>query len=265
VTPAHALASLAPLAALAAVGILGVDTTRRPPSRTADEAFRAWHRRLRDDDGLLTKTLLDVHRSDGGLAKVVVSAVMVLLVAVALVRFAARITGRPPAPGVSVGAVLSLTAFTTANWLTQFDSVEAYATLPVPVAAVFRAKVRAFALLGPPVGLGSYAVAVAWLRPAPLDALAGALLVTGLQTYLYGVTVYVAGLRPGEFLFDTVLFGAYAVAVAAVLVPVLVAGFVLPVSPGLLAGVAAASLLAGGVGLALARRAPRRWAERYRR
>lgn len=260
-----AVLAVGPTAVLAVVGVYGADPEYAPPSRTAGNDFAAWRARLGDDDGLLVKTLLDVRRSDGGFLKVGFSAAVVLAVAVALVSFAGRVTGRTPATGVSVGALLGLTAFTTYNWLASFDSVDAYRHLPVDVAAVFRAKRRGFLLLGPAVGLLAYAVAVAWLGTTLLDAVAGAVLSVGVQLYLYGVTTYVAGLRPNEFLFDPVLFVSFTVAVAAVLVPTLVVGFVVPVTTGPLLGLVVGSVVVGAVGETLARRAPRRWTEAYRR
>lgn len=261
--PAVAVAFL-PTLALGVVGALGFQGTGTRPALTAENVFARWHARLGDRDGLLTKTLLDVARSGGGFWKVAFSAVIVLLVAVVLVEFAGVVTGRAPAPGVSLGAILGLTAFTTYNWLTQFDGPGTYRALPVSTPAVFRAKFRAFLLLGPATGLVLYAIALAWLGTTLVDGAVGAILLAGLQVYLYGLTVYLAGLQPSEFLFDTVLFAAFTLAVAVVLVPVLVAGFALALGPAVVAGLLAASLVAGGVGYALVRRAGPRWGRRYR-
>jgi hypothetical protein len=262
-TPVAVVTAVGPTALLAAVGVYGVDPTYRRPARSGatDGSFERWRARL-GGDGLLVKTLLDVRRSDGGFLKVAFSALVVLAVAVALVTFAGRVTGVPPAPGVSVGALLGLSAFTTYNWLASFDSVDAYRHLPVSVADVFRAKLRAFLLLGPAVGLGTYLLAVVWLRPAPADVVAGAGLVVALQVYLYGVTTYVAGLRPNEFLFDPVLFAGFTLAVAVVLVPVLLVALAVPTLATRASLVAPVCLALGGLGLALARRAPRRWRDR---
>jgi hypothetical protein len=251
--------AVGPTVLLATVGVALPDPSYEPPSRTADDAFAVWRARLGDDDGLLAKTLVDVGRSDGGFAKIAFSAAVVLAVAVALVTFAGRITGRQPAPGVSVGALLGLTAFTTYNWLSSFDAAEDYRHLPVDVADVFRAKRRAFLLCGPAVGLVAYLPTVVWLGAIPADAVAGAALSVGVQSYLFGATTYLAGLRPDEFLFDPLVFGAFTVAVAAVLVPTLIVGFVVPVTTGALAALVVASVAVGAVGEVLARRAPRRW------
>ena len=67
-----------------------------------------------------------------------------------------------------------------------------------------------------------------------------------------------------EFRFDAVLLAAFALAVAAVPVPLLVAGFVVPPSVTVLAGSTVASILVGVVGVLLARRAETRWTRIYR-
>jgi hypothetical protein len=264
VGPVLVVRATLPTLLLALLGLLTYDAGYERPARTTDDRFSAWHARLGDDDGLLTRTLLDVARSGGGLAKVPFSAGIVLAVAVVLVEFAGVVTGRAPATGVSVGALLGLSGFTTYNWLTGFDGPRSYLAFPVSVADVLRAKFRAFCLLGPPVALGCYLLAVAWLGAPLFDALAGAVICLGLQSYLFGTTVYLTGLQPDEFLFDTVLFAGFTLAVAVVLVPLLVVGFVVPPSTAVFVGSTAASVVIGLAGVLLARRAEARWTRIYR-
>ena len=117
----------------------------------------------------------------------------------------------------------------------------------------------------PAVGLVFYAVALARHGAALLDALAGALLLVGVACYIFGVTVYLAGLSPNEFLFDTGLFLGFGVAMALPLVPVLVVAFALPPIPGtVLAGVSGFGALLAGVGLVLFRRAVPKWTKHHR-
>ena len=185
---------------------------------------------------------------------------ILLAVGVFLLELAGEIASVDPAPGVTLGAILGLSAFTTYNWLTQFDDLDEYRLYPLDVADVLRAKRRAFLLVSVPTGVGFYALAVAWQSPTVWDALAGLVVHVGLQVYLFGVTVYLAGFSPNEFLFDTVLFAAFTLAVAGPVVPIVVAGFV--VSAGttvVLAGIAVGGVvlaLAGGV---LVKRATPKW------
>jgi hypothetical protein len=259
---AASLAGLLAVPALATVAVLAYDPTYRRPARTAADRFGALLDRT--GDPLLAKSLLDVARSSGGLWKVLFSGGVVFAVVAFLLSAAADVTGRPPATGVSFGALLALTAFTTYNWLTMADDVEFYQQYPIPIAAVFRAKFRAFLLVGLPAALAYYALALALFGTAPLDSLAGLALLGGLSLYLFGVTVFLTGFSPNEFLFDSVLFAGFGVAVAVPLVPVLVAGFALPVDRALLAALALAGVCLGAAGLFLYRRAVPRWTERYR-
>lgn len=259
-------AGFLPIPVLAAAGVAVYDPTHRRPSRTSAARFSAWRDRLRDGDGLLTKSLVDVARSSGGFGKVVFSGGVLFLVTAFLVGIVERLTGVAPSTGVSFGALLGLTAFTTYNWLTQFDSPDSYRQLPIPTAAVFRAKFRAFLLLGVPTALGYYALATIWLGGPLVELVAGAVLALGVLLYLFGLTVALAGFEPNEFLFDTVLFAAFAGAVSLGLVPVLVVGFVLaPLGPALLAGVVGWGLVMAATGLVLYRRAVPKWTARYRR
>ena len=92
---------------------------------------------------------------------------------------------------------------------------------------VFEAKFRAFLLLGPLVGLGFYVFALVWRGGPALEALVGAVLLVGVACYIFGMTVYLTGFSPNEFLFDTALFAIFGVAMVVPLVPILVVGFAL--------------------------------------
>ncbi|ARS88689.1 hypothetical protein [Natrarchaeobaculum aegyptiacum] len=266
-SPPAAVAALALGTLVVAVGSLWrYDPTYARPDRTATDRFA----RLADalpvgDDALVSKTLLDLARSSGGVWKPFVSAAILLALVAALVGLVGEITGTEPAPGIFFGGVLGLTAFTTYNWLTQFDSLEAYLVYPVDVASVFRAKRTAFVLVGTPAAGLPYLLAVVWFDATVLDAIVGAILLAGFGLYYYGLTVSVAGFDPNEFLFDVVRFATFTVGVAVALVPALVVGFVVvPPSLESAAALTAMGLAFGAVGYVCSSRAGPRWDERYR-
>jgi len=251
---------LAAVPVLAVLGVTTYDANYDPPARSTTDAYARWRDGLPFDDALTAKTLLDLSRSSGGFFKVLFSGTILLVVGRFLVELAAEIANVDPAPGVTLGAILGLSAFTTYNWLTQFDDVEDYLLYPLGVDDVLRAKRRAFLVVSLPSGLAFYGVALAWGFASAGDALAGAVVHVGLQCYLFGVTVYLAGFSPNEFLFDTVLFATFTLAVAAPVVPIVVAGFVVTAgTPALLAAIATAGVVLAGVGAVLVRRATPKW------
>ncbi|WP_121821436.1 hypothetical protein [Halostella salina] len=253
-------AAVLPALALAAVGLAAYDPTSRSGARTADPSFGRWRRRLGDENGLLTRSLLDVARSSGGLWKVVFSGAVLFGVSAALIGVTETVTGVEPSTGLSFGALLGLTAFTSYNWLTQFDDPGEHLAYPVSVADLFAAKFRAFLLLAVPNGLLFLALSVAWLGGDPAHVAVGAALLVGVELYLFGLTTYLAGFQPNEFLFDSVLFAVFGAAVAVALVPVLVIALVVsPVSTTLLGGLAAGGVAFAIVGVALYQRAVPRW------
>jgi hypothetical protein len=259
-------AVLTPLIAL--LGVWLHDDEYERPARSADNAFARWHGRLGDRDGLVTRSLLDVKRSSGGFFKVGFSAGLLFVVSAFLVELVAPLLGTEPSVGVTFGSLLGLSAFTTFNWLTQFDDPREYLRLPLGLEAVFAAKLRAFLVLSVPLGLVLLAVAVVWLGEGPLrplELLTGALLLVGLQVYLFGLVVFLTGFSPNEFLFDTVLFAGFGLAIAVPLVPVLVVGLVMaPVSGPLLAALAAGAVGLGLVGVVLYRRGVPKWTRAMR-
>ena len=249
------------------VSLAAYDPTYGRPSRTAGDRFAGLSARLPvgDDSALVSKTLLDLARSSGGVAKPFVSATILLALVAALVGVVDSITGIAPAPGIFFGGVLGLTAFTTYNWLTQFDSLEAYLAYPVSIADVFRAKRTAFVVVGAPTVAVPYLAAVLWFEATLVDSVVGAIVLAGYALYYYGLTVYIAGFDPNEFLFDAVRFATFTLGVAVALVPTLVAGFVVVPPTGAVAlALAGAGIGFGVVGVALSSRAGPRWEQRYR-
>ncbi|WP_254764852.1 hypothetical protein [Natrinema marinum] len=252
--------------AVATASLAAYDPTYGRPSRTATDRFARLSGALPLENApLVTKTLLDLARSSGGVWKPFVSATILLALVAALVGVVDSITGIAPAPGIFFGGVLGLSAFTTYNWLTQFDSLEAYLTYPVSVEDVFRAKRIAFVLVGAPAVALPYLAAVVWFDATLADAAVGAVLLAGYALYYYGLTVYIAGFDPNEFLFDAVRFATFTVGVAVALVPTLVAGFVVVPPPlELVAALGLGGVVMGTVGIVLSSRAGPRWDARYR-
>jgi len=249
-----------------AVALAAYDPSYGRPSRTAGDRLGRLDRTLPlGDDGIAAKSLLDLARSPGGLAKPLVSAGILLALVVALVGVVEGITDTAPSSGILLGSVLGLTAFTTYSWLTQFDAVEEYLIHPVGVEAVFDAKRRAFVVVGVPTAVVAYLSGVVVLGATLPDALAGIVVLVGYASYYYGLTTYLAGFSPEEFLFDALRFAPFAAGVAALLLPTLVVGFVVvPLTPPAAAALASAGALAGIAGVVLSDRAVGRWARRYR-
>ena len=263
---ASAAAGFLPLVLVAGAGLAVYDPADRRRSRTAGARFAVYRGRLRDADGLLTKSLLDVSRSSGGLWKVAFSGGVLFAVAAFFVGVVERLTGVPPSTGVSFGAVDGLTAFTSYNWLTQFDSPDADRGWPLSTGDVLRAKFRAFLVIGVPTATGLYVLAAAAFGGRPGELLAGGVLGAGVVLYLFGLTVAVTGVEPNEFLFDTARFAAFAGAMSLGLVPALVVGFALvPLGTVALAGVTLWGVALAAVGAGLFRRSVPKWTARYRR
>lgn len=266
VRPATVAASVLLPVAFGAVGMALFRFDRHTPARTAANQFRALRTRLgrQDPQGLLAKSLLDVARSSGGLWKVLFSQGLVFAVVAVLLLYIPEIVPVQPSPGLTLSTVLALGAFTTFNWLCQFEDEAFFLTYPIELGAVFRAKLLGFLVLGVPSGL--FYLALGTQVFGLETVLLGVAVYLPLSVYVFGVTAYVAGLRPTELLFDTPVFALFSVAMMAVLLPLVVLAIAYPLDPTLVGGVSVGiALVAGVVGYALYRRAAPKWAVRARR
>ncbi|MFW6448193.1 MAG: hypothetical protein ACOC0X_01485 [Halobacteriota archaeon] len=251
------------LIGLGAAAAITFDPTPRSHRRQRPARFRRWLSVVRNP--VATRTLIEVHRSAGGMAKLLVSGAVLFVVGVGLLTFATTVTGTTPAHGPALGAILGLTGFTSYNWLTQGDDAGGYLVHPLELEDVIRGKSRAFAVVAPVVALVFYGAGSVYYAFDPVGGLAGIVVLLGVTGYTFGLTVYLSGLWPNEFLYDTALFALLWVALGSVLVPLLVVALVFgPLGPWLGGLLGAAGLGLGALGAGLSRVGARRWARRYR-
>jgi len=173
----------------------------------------------------IAKDALDLMRSEGGLGKILFSFLLPLLLIWMLLSLLLRFI-----PGISpllvFSILLGVLSSTIYNWLTEFDSLSAYAFLPVEVAAVQRSKLNSYAILH--------------IIPVSVLLLAGAgdpgLLAYGfvvflsVSAYVLAVTVYLTGLFPNIMLYDARTFFWYLFAISPVLLSLIFASAMYPAS-----------------------------------
>lgn len=238
----------------------------RQVRRVSRDTYAGWRDRLGSDGSasLTVRPLLEVARSSGSVWKVAFSMGVLFVVAALLLDHLAAATTLEPSAGLAFGALLGLGSFTTYNWVTGLDDPREYLRYPASYDAVLGGKLRAYLLLTVPAGIGYLALAAVWYPIA--DLALGLVVFPPVAVYVFGLTAYLTGLSPNELLFDTPLFLAFGVGLAAVAVPLLVCSLAVSryatAAPALAVGVA---LVAGGLGTVLVRRSGPRWDARLRR
>lgn len=197
---------------------------------------------------LAAKTVLDVHRSSGGVWKLGLSSAGLMAGAYVVVELVAKHVPIAPSYGVLFGALVSVTAFPTYAWVTRIDDPGDYRLYPVSMDSLFHAKALAFAALELPVVVLYYAIVLLALTPSLLDVLVGGIVLAGMLGYVFGVTVYLTRFQPSEYLFDSLVFTKYALAVMVALLPVLMVGLFLSVTPTLGGALSAFAVVVGVIG-----------------
>lgn len=257
------LAGIGVTLTLLAVAIVTFDPGATPTRRTHRGQFRRWMARI--GDPIATRTLLEVHRGAGGLSKLFVSGFILLGVTAVLIEFATTVTEVQLSIGLAFGSVLGLAGFTTFNWITMADDPGSYLAQPIDLAGVVGGKHRAFTIAAPAVGGGGYAIAVVAYGASLRSAVVGGVVMLGVTWYTLGLTVYLAGLWPNEFLYDTTRFVGLWLGVGIVLIPLLVVAFAFaPLDGWELAAVAAAGGVLVAIGYGLLTVSGPRWDDRYR-
>lgn len=246
-----ALGLLTPLP-LAAAGLYVLRTAPGPRSRTMNDRYEPLNRWL--GNGLVTKMVLDVLRSSGGVLKLLVSLGVLFGLFVFLEAYIPLVGGIVTSPSLSLAVVLAASSVSVYHWINMFDEASEYLVQPVGYGDVVHAKMvvhHAFAL---PMCYLYLAVGAVLMGSEGL--VLGTVALPPLVLYVYGVAVYLTGLDPDDLLLDAGLFSVFFAAVSVVVLPLFVASFTYTLFPvGVAAFTLAVSFMAGLAGYLLHRRA----------
>jgi len=252
---------LVPILALVGIAVFDPDADDGGPDAHRRPFERALH--ALGPAPFSRRPLLAVTRSAGSIWKVVFSLGVLFGVTALALDQVTRATGVAAHAGIAFGTLLGLGSFTTYSWVTMYDDPREHLRYPVSTTTVFRGLRRAYLVLSIAGGLAYLALALVWY-PAS-EVVVGALVLPPVASYVYGVSAYLTGLAPNELLFDTPLFVLFGTTLALVSLPLLVAALATSLAPlAIQIGAVAIALLAGGVGILLARRAGPRWETRLR-
>lgn len=166
----------------------------------------------------LTKDFLDLHRSEGGLGKLVFSFLFPLAFVWLLLSVLAKFM--PSANFLLLFSVLlGVLASAIYSWLTEYDLFSSYAFLPVRVSGLMKSKVAGYALLNlvPVAALAAVALRSGLLAYFPVALV----LFAAVSAYSLSVTAYLGGLSPNVVLYNAKVFLEYVVFMIPALVAVI--------------------------------------------
>jgi hypothetical protein len=155
---------------------------------------------------LAAKDLIDLHRSGAAIGQTLFS----FLIPLGVMWFFLSLLTRylPPHGTLLMFAILTgVIASTMYTWLTAFDTLGAYACLPVGVRTLITSKITSFSLLQliPSGFIGSVAVLAGDAAYAP----PAIILCLSVSFYALGVTVWLTGLSPSVLVYDVKVLGTY--------------------------------------------------------
>jgi len=174
--------------------------------------------RLKKINPLSAKSILDVSRSSGGLAKILFSMGVLSFFYWTLVIYFPLAYIVLTNPLVSYGLMLGLLSLSIYNWLNRFDNIEEYLYLPVNSERLLESKETAYLLVAIPFSAGLVLVSSVFYDGALLVALASTVSMT---VYNLGVARRLTGLSPNRKLFETETFIKYVTLIGLFLVPLL--------------------------------------------
>ncbi len=228
-SPGPLLFSLFLVVASSSVSILFMKTDYPRKKRHLSEKLSRLSPFFGGQGHFMAKDLLDLHRSEGGMGKIIFSYLFPLLILWFLLSILMRFL-----PGsnflVLFSLFLGIISSSVYNWLTEFDLFSSYSFLPVRVSSVVKSKLSSYSL----INLLSILIllAAALVSGQAFFLLPALMTLVSVSAYALAVTLYLTGLYPNVLLYNAKNFALY----IAMISPVLLALMFLSVwSPFLLA------------------------------
>ncbi|MDY7083297.1 MAG: hypothetical protein SXQ77_13050, partial [Halobacteria archaeon] len=138
-SPLTFLISLLPPAVFSAIGLYIFEMPEgNATSRSYSDRFSRLNARI--GNGLVTKMLIDLTRSSGGIWKVFFSVGILFGVFVFMVETIPIVSNIVSSPGIAFAVLLALSSVSVYNWLNMFDRPSEYLVYPVDTEDVMRAK-----------------------------------------------------------------------------------------------------------------------------
>ncbi len=151
----------------------------------------------------LAKDLLDLHRSEGGLAKIAVSYVFPLSMMAILVSFFTNFLPVEDYHFMLIMVIMiGVVSTSLYNWLSEFDFPELYLFLPLPASYIIKSKLILHAGTTFAVGSISLLSVFLYLNPPLWSLGVGYLLAFVIASYCVAVMVYLTGLHPNTMMYS---------------------------------------------------------------
>lgn len=162
----------------------------------------------------IAKDFLDLHRSEGGLGKIIFSFLFPLLILWFLLSIFLNFL-----PGANFLVVFSLflgiISSSIYNWLTEFDLFSAYAFLPVKVSSVIKSKLISYIIINL---ISLLILIVATLYSGQFAFFLPALFIfLSVSSYALAITLHLTGLYPNILLYNAKTFALYIFTISPVL------------------------------------------------
>lgn len=203
------------------------DNTTQNKTDTYTSIFEKYTNLIGDNDVqtlLMMKTYTDIHRTAGGIFKILFTTGVLVSAVIAMIYFLSENYVLSPHAGFLFGGLISLIAYPVYNMVFRYDSINDYTYLPILKNTVYKSKMSVFFILSIPLATAYYLPAVVWLTNTNTEIIQGLAVMYALIIYQLGLLRILVKDKPSEFLFDGLLFSYFAMSVFLILFPVIVVG-----------------------------------------
>lgn len=178
------------------------------------------------NSALVSKFLVDLFRSPGGIWKIIFSSGMIVISGISIILIVNKllIPYEYETYPVLFSTIISLTAYPIYTMIFRYDELDTYENLPISKKDIIKSKFITYLIISIPIIISYYAIMIIMYPSGFISIVIGFTVIIGMLIYQFGILARIVKDKPLEFLFDGVLFSTYSFLMMSVMIPVLIVG-----------------------------------------
>lgn len=169
------------------------------------------------------KNILDIHRSSGGLFKIIFSTMIIVLFTFILTYFMSISIGLASKMNVLYATFISLISYPMYSILFRYDDLDTYFNLPVSFSDYYISKLITYSVILLPISIIFYTILT--ISEVNINQyISGLLIMISLLYYQFGILLYIGQDNPSKMLFNGFAFLKYSILIMIAIIPLIMVG-----------------------------------------
>lgn len=170
------------------------------------------------------KTYLDIQRSIGGLSKIIISTLVIIITGLLMTSFVVNYYDVYPIIYILFASLFSFIGYSIYVFVYRYDIIDDYMHLPIHKNDVNIGKSLIYIFLSVPIGIAYYSPIVLLSDPTFKEYIIGSIIITSILMYQLLLLLTLVKDKPLDLLFDGQIYGIFNIFIMIMILPILIVG-----------------------------------------